>query len=74
MVKIIVREAKPRDRRQIALFTSNTWSWGDYVMSVWRRWIRDPNGKLLVAEYNGEVVGLMRIVFRPEGGGLPCRC
>ena len=67
MVKIIVREAEPRDRRQIALFTSNTWSWGDYIMSVWRQWISDSNGKLLVAEYNHKVVGMMRVAFRPGG-------
>ncbi len=64
---VIVREAKPSDRRQVAEFTSRTWRWGDYIMSTWEEWISDKKGKLLVAQEDDKVIGLMRLALRPEG-------
>jgi len=64
---VIIREARPSDRRQVAEFTSHTWRWGDYIMSVWENWISDTKGKLLVAEEDNKVIGLMRLSLRPEG-------
>lgn len=64
---VIIREARRSDRREVAEFTSRTWKWGDYIMSVWDQWISDEKGKLLVAEEGGKVIGLMRLAIRPEG-------
>ena len=64
---VIVREARPSDRRQVAEFTAHTWRWGDYIMSTWEDWISDKRGKLLVAEEDSKVVGIMRLALRPEG-------
>lgn len=67
MPGVLIREAKRIDRRPIAEFTAKTWRWGDYVMAAWSRWMKDPSGKLLVAELQGKPVGLMFMRLR-EGG------
>ncbi len=64
---LIIREARPSDRRQVAEFTSRTWRWGDYIMSAWEDWIKGENSKLLVAEEDGKVIGVMHLSLRPEG-------
>jgi GNAT superfamily N-acetyltransferase len=37
------------DHGAIASFTTDTFSWGDYVPRVYKDWIADPNGVVLVA-------------------------
>jgi len=64
---VIIREARPSDRRQVAEFTAHTWRWGDYIMSAWENWISDKRGKLLVAEEDNRVIGIMHLALRPGG-------
>ena len=63
---IIIRDAKPEDKPFVLEFTEKTWEWGDYIKYVWDKWIRDPNGRLLIAECNGKPVGIMHIQFLPD--------
>jgi ribosomal protein S18 acetylase RimI-like enzyme len=58
MTNIVVRVAKEEDRKRVLEFTSNTFSWGDYISRVLERWFNDKSGRLLVAEVDGRVVGL----------------
>lgn len=44
-----IRDARADDRPAIAAFTTDTFSWGDYVASAFDRWLDDPDGKLAVA-------------------------
>lgn len=67
MPEFSIREARSSDRRQVAELAALTWRWGDYLMSVWRRWLNSPNGDLLVAEADGKIVGIMYVEYRPAG-------
>ncbi len=58
-----VRRARIADRAAIAAFTQQTFSWGDYVSYVWNKWVRDRDGKLIVAEADGQVIGSLHIAF-----------
>jgi GNAT superfamily N-acetyltransferase len=44
-----IRPARHEDRDAIAEFTEATFSWGDYVLDSFERWIEDPNGLVVVA-------------------------
>ncbi len=43
-----VRPARKSDLDAIQLWTSNTFSWGDYIDVVFERWRLDPMGNLLI--------------------------
>ena len=45
---IVVRPATLEDRAAIAAFTTDTFTWGDYVAEAFERWIQDPDGTVLV--------------------------
>ncbi len=44
-----IRPAGAADKASIAAFTQETFSWGDYVVDAFDRWLADPNGTLMVA-------------------------
>lgn len=44
-----IREARAGDKAAIAAFTTDTFSWGDYVVDAFDGWLTDPNGIVLVA-------------------------
>jgi ribosomal protein S18 acetylase RimI-like enzyme len=67
MANIVVRVAKLDDRKRVLAFTSNTFSWGDYIERVFDRWLNDRSGRLLVAESDGLVVGLSFVKLTKEG-------
>ncbi len=46
--------------------TRTVWEGTDYVPSAWDDWIRDPNGFLMVACDDGEVVGLQHIEIQED--------
>lgn len=62
-----LRDALPADRRTILDFCKSTWpDYGDYIPRVWRQWIGDTGGRLIVAELDGRAVGLGKITqFSP---------
>lgn len=58
-----LRPATPRDLDEVASFTRETFSWGDYVADAFPEWLADPHGAVLVAEDGGRVVGIGRTVL-----------
>ncbi|WXG47329.1 MAG: GNAT family N-acetyltransferase [Candidatus Atabeyarchaeum deiterrae] len=59
MVELVIRSAKREDRAQVLKFTQNTFSWGDYVGRRFNTWFGDKSGRLITAERNGVVVGIV---------------
>jgi GNAT superfamily N-acetyltransferase len=60
-VEPVIREAQPTDIASIASWTSDTFSWGDYVADALPKWIADPSGVVLVAEVDGAVAAMARV-------------
>lgn len=58
-----LRPATLRDLDEVASFTQETFSWGDYVADAFPDWLADPQGAVLVAEDGGRVVGIGRTVL-----------
>ena len=57
-----LRDADPADRKAILGFCRSTWpEYGDYIPRVWRKWIADKGGRLIVAELDGRPVGMGKI-------------
>jgi GNAT superfamily N-acetyltransferase len=63
---IAVRDAVPGDRDDILSFCANTFSWGDYIDQVWDLWLHDSRGRFLVAEIEGQRVGLAHVAVCPD--------
>jgi GNAT superfamily N-acetyltransferase len=59
-VEPVLRPARPEDREAIVAFTRGTFLWGDYIDRVFDDWLAGPTGLTLVAEVQGEPVGLVR--------------
>ena len=47
---MIIRKANNNDKNEVLKFCKNTFSWGDYIHTVWDTWLNDPYGLLLVLE------------------------
>ena len=57
-----LRDARPADRQAVLDFCRSTWpDYGDYIARVWRQWIGDKGGRLIVAELRGRPVGIGKI-------------
>ncbi|MGB8646654.1 MAG: GNAT family N-acetyltransferase [Anaerolineae bacterium] len=61
--QIKVRPARRKDGESIFTWTQNTFSWGDYISDVWYDWLKADEGRLLVAEVEGRVVGNLHVAF-----------
>ncbi len=48
-MEFTVRPARMEDHSAIASFTKETFSWGDYVIRVYKDWLADPDGIVMVA-------------------------
>ncbi len=64
---VVCRPALPKDSADVLAMTSRIWEGHDYVPHYWQEWLEDPYGLLIVAEYAGRVVGIVRITCM--GGG-----
>lgn len=64
--QIHIRQARKRDRASILSFTRNTFHWGDYLDQVWDDWLRNPEGRFLVASVGGIAVGIMHVAYLGE--------
>ncbi|HZU11224.1 MAG TPA: GNAT family N-acetyltransferase [Chloroflexota bacterium] len=62
-----IRRARRSDRAAMLDISRTIWEGHDYIPSVWDRWLRDPNGVVLVAEAKGRAVGLQHAVLHPDG-------
>lgn len=68
---VVIRPARPGDKRAVAAFTRDTFDWGDYVSDVFDEWLADPDGEFVVAEVEGQVVGVVRgILLSPQEAWL----
>ncbi len=61
MTHMEVRAAQAEDRAAILAFCEHTWEWGDYIERAWDGWLRDPEGKLLIATAGGKPVGVVHL-------------
>ena len=66
---VIVREAKPSDKKPLMDFVTKTWGGHDYIPSVWDEWLRDKGGKIFVVEVDGKQVGMNRVRLLRDGTG-----
>ena len=59
---MIIRPARPEDKAPIAAFTTDTFSWGDYVADAFDSWLESPHGQILVAvTETDEPIGMARV-------------
>jgi GNAT superfamily N-acetyltransferase len=56
-----IRPARESDTPEVMELTSQIWNGHDYVQFVWAEWLADRNGRLLVAEHQGSVLGLGKL-------------
>ncbi|MEP0899624.1 GNAT family N-acetyltransferase [Nodosilinea sp. FACHB-13] len=58
-----IRPALPTDKPTILNFCQHTWNnETDYIASVWDLWSADLSGHILVADFNGQPIGMTRLV------------
>jgi len=60
-VKYVIRPARPADVEFIANWTEDTFEWGDYVADRLPAWLDEDDSAVLVADVDGQAVGLGRI-------------
>lgn len=60
---ILIRQATLQDLTQVKEFTHDTFSWGDYLPKAWERLVISKRGDLLVADWDGQVLGTIRVGF-----------
>ena len=65
--RVVIRPALPRDKADVAEFTKSIWDGHDYVGEVFPRWLEDPHGQLLAAEYTGHCVGTAKVTLLAPG-------
>lgn len=64
---VTCRPAQEGDTPAVLALTSTIWDGHDYVPQVWAEWLADTSGRLAVAEWDGQVVGLAKLT-RLEAG------
>lgn len=64
--ELTFRPGRPDDLPEVARICAGTWDWGDYIPDVWEDWLAD-DGHVAVAEIEGRLVALGRIVVQPRG-------
>jgi GNAT superfamily N-acetyltransferase len=55
------RSARSGDQSAVFRFTRHTYVHGDYIRMVWRQWLNDPDGKLMVATLNRRAVAVAHV-------------
>ena len=65
--RVVIRPALPRDKADVFEFTKFIWDGHDYVGEVFPRWLEDPHGQLLAAEYAGRCVGTAKVSLIAPG-------
>lgn len=68
--RILIRPVMPEDRSAIIEFCKHTWDHeADYIKDILDRWMQDPSGQILVADSEGQAVGMTRIAKLSETEG-----
>ncbi len=58
-----IRPAQTSDKAPILAFCQHTWAdEADYIPDVWDVWFADPTGHILVADRDGQPIGMTRLV------------
>lgn len=65
-----VRDARPVDIDDVASFATETWDGWDYIPDVWDDWLEEDGGITLVAEHEGNVVGVVHGAKRGDEAWL----
>jgi predicted N-acetyltransferase YhbS len=66
-LEVLIRPARQEDTPDMIEVTNRIWDGQDYIPQVWAEWLEDARGCLLVAEYEGRVVGLAKLTeITPE--------
>ncbi|HSJ27053.1 MAG TPA: GNAT family N-acetyltransferase [Acidimicrobiia bacterium] len=66
-----IRPARPEDHEVIRAFTTDTFSWGDYVADVFTEWLRDPDAEVAVATVDDRPVAIARgVLMSPTEGWM----
>ncbi len=60
-IQVQCRPARESDTPAVLALCALIWEGDDYVPEMWAEWLADPQGRLLVAEYQGRVVGLGKL-------------
>jgi GNAT superfamily N-acetyltransferase len=60
-VDFSIRPGRPDDQVAIEAFTRDTFEWGDYVAHAYEGWLADDTGRTLIAEIDGDTMGLARV-------------
>lgn len=68
-LSVTVRPASAGDTPRVMELTAQIWGGHDYVPHAWADWLADPQGGLVVAEWQGRVVGLSKLSVQPSGDG-----
>lgn len=69
MTDPIIRPARAEDQEAIAAFTTDTFTWGDYVPDIFQDWLTDPQAHVAVATVDGGPVAVARAVMMSETEG-----
>jgi len=64
-----IRPARAEDHAAIAAFTTDTFSWGDYVADAFGDWLADPQAHVAVATVDDTPVAVARAVMMSETEG-----
>lgn len=64
---VTCRPARPEDKPDVLEICRHIWDGHDYVPTVWDEWLADLDGQLVVAEYQGCVIGIVKLTFFSEG-------
>ena len=59
----MIRSGRPDDLDAIRAFTTDTFSWGDYVAESFPGWLSDPNAEVAVAVVDDRPVAVARAVL-----------
>lgn len=59
---LIIRQAEPQDKKAVIAFCKDTWEDGDYIHSVFDRWVSQQNRVLLTAEFDAVPIGIASFV------------
>jgi GNAT superfamily N-acetyltransferase len=59
--RIVIRPAKPSDRKAVLELCKHSFTWGDYVPDVWDEWIGERRSRIFTATLDDEPVGIMRV-------------
>ena len=65
--ELVFRPGRPQDLPEVERLCTGTWDWGDYIPEVWEHWLADEEGHVAVAELEGRMVALGRVVIQPRG-------